>query len=309
MDGRGKRPWQIHVRKIVQFKPLKITFLCQNVPLSVVSYILTVVKFRLDSRLPTEPRQSHFFWNTLKTNFYKIVLAINSYFTKIKAKIDQNRISDILSFLMKKPRKDKMGTWGYNQIQKFYPFRYFTLTRHDWSIVKLVQSLDFGSRYKSSIQRSRKRSWTSSKNFSWENTKLLILNFWRKLEFKIKRKCIQTAKLFIDRSWLIRSENMHLNNCDVIIMIDRIHVRRRCSYCKDQLFWKEIDVTPKWITRCYCEPNRCITLVKYLHHQKAQDLTHAPSFSICHQNLKTDQSINELENGSSSYRRKSIYFE
>ena len=134
---------------------VKITFLFQNRPLSVVAYTLTVVPFRLDSRLPTEPWQPQFFWNTLKTNFYKIVFAINSYFTKIKAKIDQNRISDILSFLMKKPQKDKMGTWGYNQFQKFYPFRYFTLNRHDWSIVKLVQSLDFGSRYKSVIQRSR----------------------------------------------------------------------------------------------------------------------------------------------------------
>ena len=134
---------------------VKITFLFQNRPLSVVAYTLTVVPFRLDSRLPTEPWQPQFFWNTLKAIFYKIVFAINSYFTKIKAKIDQNRISDILSFLMKKPQKDKMGTWGYNQIQKFYPFRYFTLTRHDWSIVKLVQSLDFGSRYKSVIQRSR----------------------------------------------------------------------------------------------------------------------------------------------------------
>ena len=68
-----------------------------------------------------------------KMNFHNIVIVINSFFTKIKPETNQNRLSDILSFLMKKPQKDKMGTWGYNQIQNYYPFRYLTLRRHGWS--------------------------------------------------------------------------------------------------------------------------------------------------------------------------------
>ena len=133
---------------------VKITFLFQNRPLSVVAYTLTVVPFRLDSRLPTEPWQPQFFWNTLKAIFYKIVFAINSYFTKIKAKIDQNRISDILSFLMKKPQKDKMGTWGYNQFQNFYPVRKSFNPNTTWLVDRQIGPV-LGFRFKSPIQKSR----------------------------------------------------------------------------------------------------------------------------------------------------------
>ena len=150
MDGRGERPWQIHVRRPFSLT-VKITFLFQYRPLSIVSYTLTdchpIQTWFQVTRLPTEPWQSQFFWNTLKTNFYKIVFAINSYFTKIKAKIDQNRISDILSFLMKKPQKDKMGTWGYNQIQNFYPVRKSFNPNTTWLVDRQIGPV-LGSRFK-----------------------------------------------------------------------------------------------------------------------------------------------------------------
>ena len=77
---------------------------------------ISVVWTPLNLRLTGTQR---FFVPRCKMNFYKIVFAINSYFTKIKAQIDQNRISDILSFLMENRQKIK---WELEVTIKFKIF-------------------------------------------------------------------------------------------------------------------------------------------------------------------------------------------
>ena len=73
---------------------------------------MTAVSFcvRLNPRLGYQLSKGNHILEHVKMNFHNIVIVINSFFTKIKPETNQNRLSDILSFLMKKPQKDKMGT-------------------------------------------------------------------------------------------------------------------------------------------------------------------------------------------------------